>query len=568
SRYAAAEPGHDSARFEALAGRIAAAVAEAAAARRPARLRRHTVAVPALARNRSGVPWLADPEARELLIANAGLPGCPEQPSAAGVDPCHAVVPLLDALHVVEAHGERTIAVMGSFAMHPTGMPNATELYQADVFGLASARAQAWLHRERRDEPGARTSGAAPPATTPPVVALFNGAQGDVSTNWDPQGRVSTVELGQALGEAVVAALDEPGREIHGEIEVAFAWRPVAGQRFVDSAGEPQRTARRARSGKGQLGGAEDGRTRLYDLGWREGKRRARPRRNGQGHKRPALPWPLSGLAPPPGSTPKAVPLSVVRLGDLPLVTVPAEATTVLGMRIGEQVADALPGHPEVLRVGLAGGYLSYLTTPQEYALQHYEGASMLYGEQAGTLVAMHLARLARSGVVERPSTYRYRVGPRHRWSMDRERRRSLAGLEDRLAWQLETGPLPGLPRFHVWDDAPRWPSDDPRSATTPRARVEGYTEAEGWQTLAPGGLPIDDLTGALAMLLTHVDGQRWRWATWWLDPGAPLHQPLRFHIESIGEGPICSESFTLGQWYRPTGPGWLEPAPCSSRPQ
>ena len=392
SRFAAPEGGHDPELFEALAGRIAAAVAEAAAARRPARIVRHTAAVPALARNRSVVAWLADPEASELLIANAALPGCPEQPSAMGVDPCHAVLPLLDALHVVEAEGGRTIAVAGNFAMHPTAMPNETELYHADVFGVASTRAQAWLERAEHDEPG--------PPGAPPIVALFNGAEGDVSPNWDPQGRVSTVELGHALGESLVAALDEPGHEVRGEIEVAFAWRPIAGQRFVDPDGAEQRTGRRALSGKAQFGGAEDGRTRLYDRGFREGRRRRRPRANGQGHKRPAIPWPFSWTAPPPGVTPRAVPLQVARVGDVPLVTLPGEATTVLGMRIADEVAAVWPGDPEVMRLGLASGYLSYLTTPQEHAMQHYEGASSLYGEQAGTLVGVQLAELARSGAV------------------------------------------------------------------------------------------------------------------------------------------------------------------------
>jgi neutral ceramidase len=548
SAFAAPEGGHDPGLFEALVVRIAAAIAEAAAARRPARIVRHAAAVPALARNRSVEPFLRDPEASELLAANAGLPGCPSLPSelapVPGVDPCHAVSPVIEALHVVEAAGGRTIAVAGFFAMHPTAMPNKTELYHGDVFGVATTRAQARLGEG--------------------VVALFNGAQGDVSPHWDPQGRPSTVGLGQALGDALVEALDEPGHEVTGHIEVAFAWRPIANQRFTDAEGHEQRTGRRAIPGKGQFGGAEDGRTRLYDRGWHEGVRRRRPRSNGQGTKRHALPWPLSMTVPPRGMTPREVPLGVVRLGDVALVTLPGEHTTIMGQRIGDAVAAALPGEPDVLEVGLAGAYLSYLTTPQEYALQHYEGASMLYGEQAGMLVAHHLGQLARTDGVERPDEYRYRPGKIRRWKLGRSRLRALPEIEDRLAVQLDTGPLPGLPRFYLWDRAPQWPTEDPRARTTPRVRVEAWGEAEGWQTYAPGGVPIDDRTGGLVLLLTHVDGDRWRWGVWWLEPGASPGQQLRFRVETVDEGAVCSEVFTTGQWFRPQGPGWLEAGECA----
>lgn len=554
SAFAAPEGGHDPGLFDALARRMAAAIAEAAAARRPARIVQHTVAVPALARNRSVEPFLRDAEANALLVANAGLPGCrelpPELAPVEGIDPCHAVSPVLDVLHVIEASASedqgRTIAVAGFFAMHPTAMPNKTELYHADVFGVATTRAQAQLGQG--------------------VVALFNGAEGDVSPNWSPQGRPSTVGLGQALGDALIAALDVPGREIEGEIEVAFGWRPIANQRFTDADGVEQRTGRRAIPGKGQFGGAEDGRTRLYDRGWREGKRRRTSQRNGQGYKRHALPWPLSMVVPPRGMTPRELPLGVARLGSLSLVTLPGEHTTIMGQRISEAVASAQPQASAVLRVGLAGAYLSYLTTPQEYALQHYEGASMLYGEQAGMLVAHHLGELARTGGVERPESFRYRPGKIQRWKLGRSRLRALPEIEDRLAVQLDTGPLFGLPRFYLWDRAPVWPAEDPHGQTTPRVRVEAWSEGEGegWRPYAPGGVPIDDRSGELVLLLTHVDGPRWRWGIWWLDPGASPDQPLRFRVQTVGEGAVCSEVFTTGQWFRPEGPGWLEPSECA----
>jgi hypothetical protein len=45
---------------------------------------------------------------------------------------------------------------------------------------------------------------------------------------------------------------------------------------------------------------------------------------------------------------------------------------------------------------GLANEYLSYFTTPEEYDLQHYEGAATLYGRTASVLLQDNLVDLAR----------------------------------------------------------------------------------------------------------------------------------------------------------------------------
>ncbi len=548
--HASAERGHDPGLFDALVSRMAAAIADAAARRRPARIARHTSAVPALARNRSVLPMMRNPEASALLVASAGLPGCREASGGAApdVDPCHAVDPVLDALHIVDDATDVTIAVAGVFAMHPTAMPNKTEVYHADVFGIASVRAQARLQARGGT----------------PVVALFNGAQGDVSPHWSPQGRPSTANLGQALGEALVATVDQPGQPVQGTIEVAFGWRPVANHRWTDADGTRHATARRAIPGKGQFGGAEDGRTRLYDRGWREGRRRRRPRVGGHGHKRNAIPWPASAFLPTRGMTPREAPLGIAWLGDIPLVTLPGEFTTVLGMRVDAAVAGARPGSAPSLRLGLAGAYMSYFTTPEEYELQHYEGASMQYGEQAGMAVVHHLADLAAHGTVERRPEHHYRPGQRRRWKFDRARQRSLPQVEQRLSVQLDTGPLRGLARFYLWDAPPRWPNHAPRARVTPRVRVEAWSETQGWHPFAPTGVPVDDRSGELVLLLTHVDDDRWRWGIWWLEPGASPRQPLRFRVQTLAGGVVCSETFATGDWFRPAGPGWLTPVQCA----
>lgn len=537
SAFAGSQAGHDPALFDMLTTRLTAAIAQAAASRRPAQIIPHTVAVGGLARNRSVAALLEDPEAPELLRANASLPGCPEFATTQGVDPCHAVDPRLDAIEFRDPESGRPIAIAGVFAMHPTAMPRATELFHADVFGLARTHARNAL----RASDG-----------TTPIVAMFNGPEGDVSPNWAPQGRDATEWLGQALGETLVAALDEPSAAVDGSIELAFGWRTLAGQRWTDGSGTEQKTARYPRSGRSQFAGAEDGRTRLHGRGWHEGQRRRRPRRNGHGHKRLVAPWPLGAFAPPPGMTSRSVPLTVASLGPLVLVTLPGEVTTILGNRIATAVAATRPRASNVITLGLAGGYLSYFTTPQEYTAQHYEGGSMLWGEQAGALLSRHLVELAASGAVESSGPEVFRAGRRHHQDPTRALQKATGSIEQRLPVQLDAESLANVPHVLLWDDPPRWPSPTPTSRTTVRATIERFDEHTGWQPLGAASSPVDDQSGDLVTAVTHAEADRWRWGVWWLKPRADIGQPLRFRVDTAAGPPRCSEPFTIKRWLSP----------------
>ncbi|MEM9075096.1 MAG: neutral/alkaline non-lysosomal ceramidase N-terminal domain-containing protein [Myxococcota bacterium] len=70
-----------------------------------------------------------------------------------------------------------------------------------------------------------------------------------------------------------------------------------------------------------------------------------------------------------------------VTLGSHTLFTLPAEPTAVAASRVERVLIERFGGTASV--VGYAGDYIGYLTTAEEYALQHYEGASMLYGMES-----------------------------------------------------------------------------------------------------------------------------------------------------------------------------------------
>ncbi|MFP2907973.1 neutral/alkaline non-lysosomal ceramidase C-terminal domain-containing protein [Pyxidicoccus sp. 3LFB2] len=95
--------------------------------------------------------------------------------------------------------------------------------------------------------------------------------------------------------------------------------------------------------------------------------------------------------------SPNVLPLQLVRLGNLALVAVPFEMTTMAGRRLRETVRARLApvGVDHVVIAGLSNAYSGYLTTRQEYAKQDYEGASTHFGPWQLAAVQQETAKLA-----------------------------------------------------------------------------------------------------------------------------------------------------------------------------
>lgn len=514
-----------------MVDRLALAIAGAAAAKRPATLQLETATVAGVARNRSLPPFLRNPEAAALLAANADLPTCPDYPrEVEGVDPCQAIDPTLTTLRLDGLDGE-PVAVAAFFASHPTTLVNKTDAYSGDYFAIATARAEAAL--------------ASASSVGDPVVALFNGPQGDVSPNWDAQGRAATEHLGARLGAAIVeTARLEPSAAggcavpIAGTIENAFIRQPMAEQPV---AGPPSTsTAKRALPGRALIAGAEDGPTR-FRARTPEGQTVERHRRAGQGPKKPLVPPALFTLLFPRSALPQEAPLSVHRVGPLTIAGLPGEFTTVMGMRIRSGIAASnAPGAPRPILVGLAGEYMSYFVTPEEYTLQHYEGGSTMWGQYAGSFIAERLAELATAGptpvrapAVDRPGmtrSFALRPGGRAR--------RALRDLDDRLREQLDIDAAPStLAQLKFETAAPSW-----TTATWPTVRVEVRGD-DGWTTLHRDGRAVDWHGEAFVSFPEAVGEDRWRWSIWWLG-AAEAGETLRLRVDGPGGEVLCSAPF------------------------
>lgn len=80
---------------------------------------------------------------------------------------------------------------------------------------------------------------------------------------------------------------------------------------------------------------------------------------------------------------PKVLPLQIFVIGNLAIVGVPAEITTIAGARLRSTVAKVLEerGVSEVLLSPYANSYAGYITTYEEYRMQLYEGGHTLFGK-------------------------------------------------------------------------------------------------------------------------------------------------------------------------------------------
>lgn len=90
------------------------------------------------------------------------------------------------------------------------------------------------------------------------------------------------------------------------------------------------------------------------------------------------------------------LPIGVARMGELALGFVPAEVTTMSGRRMRETIRAELGDTvTEVVIAGYSNDYAGYITTPEEYAAQQYEGGHTLFGPWTLPAFRQELGRVA-----------------------------------------------------------------------------------------------------------------------------------------------------------------------------
>ena len=95
---------------------------------------------------------------------------------------------------------------------------------------------------------------------------------------------------------------------------------------------------------------------------------------------------------------PRFLPVQIAHIGPLVVAALPMEPTVQSGRRLAQAVAAELgPAARHVVVNGYANAYAAYLTTPEEYAAQRYEGSATLFGQWSLPAFCTAFASLARS---------------------------------------------------------------------------------------------------------------------------------------------------------------------------
>jgi len=412
-------PGFDERLFHWLADQIAEAVREAArdAQDAPAgtttRLLLKRGKVPELLRNRAPEPFLLNADREEVIKAGPPPPPSPRDCPEPFSDYCPRFRAVDESLTVLEIHrGEagdsKHIASLVFLSVHPEAMSHETALYQSDFTGLAMTTL------EKRDGI---------------VAGFFNGADGDISVRWTLQNRNEAVKFAGDLVWAIRGLnsgqpLDSNLRVLAARAEIQA--NPYFGSRSSGWCTKPPYSPERPKLclaatplfGVATVGGAEDARSSLFDLGWKPGVRREP--REGQGVKVGAfesvlLPGiNLTSFIAPGCYYPESFSVSLVSLsGTTPMSfsVLPAELTRTMWWRVRKDLEERFPSLGPVVPIGLANDYIAYVTTPEEYAAQGYEGASDIFGPSTGDVLRQVSCDLAKE--LHPPVTSRRRVAER-----------------------------------------------------------------------------------------------------------------------------------------------------------
>ena len=101
--------------------------------------------------------------------------------------------------------------------------------------------------------------------------------------------------------------------------------------------------------------------------------------------------------------------VSVVRIGQLVILAMPAEIATMAGRRLRNTVMAQLGDWAKyIVLAGYSNGYAGYVITPEEYQLQQYEGGHTLHGQwslPAYQQVSAQLANALENGTAVSQST-------------------------------------------------------------------------------------------------------------------------------------------------------------------
>lgn len=429
--------------------------------------------------------------------ANRAQAAFDRNPAADRESFAHSVDPMSSLLRI-ERDGQ-VVGAINWFAVHATSMTNRNRLISSDNKGVA---ALLWENQ-----------GAAPRTPEAELVTAFAQTNaGDISPNLslrpgtgptdDP--RENTRIIGSRQMGAATTLASAAGETLTPLLQARMTYANLA-HRFTDN-GPTGRAILGASFAAGKLtdgpgaGFFDEGKNNPVFEKITSALARVFPRAaTAHGPKDYAIPaGPMHWIA-------ETYPIQLIRIGSLYLICLPIEVTVVAGLRLRRAAAAALAADLDhVLIQGYANGYAHYLTTPEEYDEQLYEGGSTVFGrnELAAlndivTALASAMASGRRVAAGAPPQRQRIRIASPN-GSPRLERRRPIAVL---------SAPSTATAGATI---SVTFAGDHPNATIRPNYLLVERETPDGWEHVA------DD--GSLETTIEWAHDRRWRWtavATW-----------------------------------------------------
>ncbi|UZE96057.1 neutral/alkaline non-lysosomal ceramidase N-terminal domain-containing protein [Alkalimarinus alittae] len=391
------QSGFASGYFDFVFNQISNAAIEAYQQQRPAKLATGKVDIWGLTRNRS----------IQAHIENDNV----ENKSITDNRTFHRVNPSLYMVRIDSLNENNEYEPLGAFAsfsIHGTALPQQETLFNADVW--------AYIHKDW-ERFIARTYD----LSRAIHVSAFEGAHADTAPaqRFGMGGYIEARRIGQGVAKKVTALYQQLDDQLTDQVDIASAIRHVnlRENNIIDG----YEICKDAAAGMTLAAAPQEHTSPVigYLPFFKEGSRRwGSEEDNCQGRKRILGFSLLQPIFEPKDSFPDYVLFQLVKINDLVMVPLPFEFTTESGYRLSNAIkqsfieADKPIKH--VMISSLAGGYTGYVTTPEEYGRQYYEGGHTIYGKQTLPYLTAQSSKLAhdmlnsKDPVIALPAQWQY----------------------------------------------------------------------------------------------------------------------------------------------------------------
>ncbi len=372
-----------------LKDQIITSILEAQSDMRPAKIATGSIDIKGYTRNRSIDAYVRNEGNESLDAKNPNLI-------------FEAINPTLYMLRVDALDGDdyKPLGAFSVFAIHGTAVGDRVDVFNGDVFAFAQ-RDLEWMIADQYQ------------TSWKPIHAFCNGTEGDIAPNMPfykkngketkriPVDWMAVRNIGIGIAGNAWKLFEQLKSKLKNKVTIRVATREVniLENNTIDNVS----ISRKPTFGTATLGGAYENRsfaTYIFNAGSLMTQKRLFGKKGLQGNKKVPL-RPLMKMIYPPSAYPQDVMFQLIEIDDFLLVPTPWEITITAGERISNGIKDAykslglnVPKHIAI--ASNSNDYLSYATTPEEYAQQNYEGGQTIYGKNTVPYITAQLHHLTR----------------------------------------------------------------------------------------------------------------------------------------------------------------------------